>query len=112
MHWANSMGHSDVVRVLQRNGGTMMEDQSVLDSRLRPRLKEHETSNTSGIGWTKFEPCPAGHVRLSFLIPDMTTSPGQSSDSRPKFELSSDQGRSWSPLSAENSVSARHYPQN
>jgi hypothetical protein len=104
MHWANSMGHANVVHVLQQNGGTMMEDQSVLDSRLRPRLKEHEASNTSGIGWSKFEQCPTGFVRLSFLMPDM---PGSSAilAEPPKFELSSNQGQSWSPLTAENCVS-------
>jgi hypothetical protein len=85
----------------------MTEDQSVLDLRLHPRLKEHEASNTSGIGWTKFEPCPAGHVRLSFLLPDMSTTPPNSAQPRPLFEISSNQGRSWYPLPAENVVSAR-----
>lgn len=79
----------------------MTEDQTVLDSRLHPRLKEHEESNTSGIGWSKFEPCPPGFVRLSFLAQESMET---SELARPSFEISENQGRSWIALSANNCV--------
>jgi hypothetical protein len=81
----------------------MTEDQTVLDSRLHPRLKEHEASNTSGIGWTKFEPCPTGFVRLSFFIPNGTKSTS-ARGSLPQFEISNNQGRTWSSITLENRV--------
>ena len=104
MHWATTMGHKDVAHVLQQHGGTLMEDQSVLNSRLHPRLKEHESSNCSGIGWSKFEVCPAGFVRLSFLLPNDAKCEVLAEDSGPQFEISTNEGRSWSPLSCENHV--------
>ncbi len=105
MHWASKMGHANVARVLQLHGGTLLEDQSVLNSRLQPRLKAHESSNLSGIGWTKFDPCPAGHVRLSFLLPD-DLKPGTTTveESRPEFQISADAGRSWKSLACVNCV--------
>jgi hypothetical protein len=104
MHWANAMGHNEVVRLLKRHGGIMTDDQTVLDSRLHPRLKEHEASNTSGIGWTKFELCPTGFVRLSFFIRNDSNNASEGGSTLPRFEISNDQGRSWSLITLENRV--------
>ena len=104
MHWAMTMGHINVASILQQHGGTMIDDISVLNSRLQPRLKEHESSNLSGIGWTKFQACPTGLVRLSFLLPDYSQSAISVEESQPDFQISTNDGRSWKSLACINRV--------
>ncbi len=104
MHWATTMGHVNVASVLQQHGGTLIDDISVLNTRLQPRLKEHESSNLSGIGWTKFQHCPTGMVRLSFLLPDYSHCAISIEESRPDFQMSTNDGRSWKSLACMNCV--------